>query len=126
MRRLEQTCGVALKGSYLRIEYCQDVDGFWLDPHTDISVKLFTMLVHLSKDPDASGWGTDIYRTEHEHFGIVPYAFNTGMIFIPASDTWHGFRRRPISGVRKILIVNYVTDDWRAREELAFPDRPVG
>ncbi|MHA1109367.1 MAG: 2OG-Fe(II) oxygenase, partial [Alphaproteobacteria bacterium] len=48
VRRLERTCGVSLTGSHLRIEYCQDVDGFWLESHTDISVKLFTMLVHLS------------------------------------------------------------------------------
>jgi hypothetical protein len=24
------------------------------------------------------------------------------------------------------VIVNYVTADWRAREQLAFPDRPIG
>jgi hypothetical protein len=27
--------------------------------------------------------------------------------------------------VRKSLIVNYVTEEWRAREQLAYPDRPV-
>ncbi len=33
--------------------------------------------------------------------------------------------RRYQDGVRKSLIINYVTNEWRAREQLAFPDRPV-
>jgi hypothetical protein len=27
--------------------------------------------------------------------------------------------------VRKSVIMNYVTDDWRAREQLAYPATPV-
>jgi len=27
--------------------------------------------------------------------------------------------------VRKSVIVNYVTSEWRAKEQLAFPDAPV-
>ena len=57
---LEDLCGVDLGGSYLRIECCLDTDGFWLEPHTDIGAKLFTMLVYLSDHPDAEDWGTDI------------------------------------------------------------------
>ena len=48
------------------------------------------------------------------------------MIFVPADDTFHGFERRPIKGVRKSLIINYVTDEWRAREQLAFGEAPIG
>ena len=39
-----------LRDSHLRIEYCLDTDGFWLEPHTDIGAKLFTMLVYLSRE----------------------------------------------------------------------------
>ena len=124
--RLETLCGIALKGSFLRIEYCQDTDGFWLEPHTDIGAKLFTMLVYLSTDPGSEQWGTDIYDGDLNHVGTAPCGFNYGLIFIPGADTWHGFRRRPIGGVRKSLIVNYVKDEWRSRHELAYPDRPVG
>jgi hypothetical protein len=45
---------------------------------------------------------------------------------VPGADTWHGFRRRPIAGIRRSLIVNYVKSEWRSRHELAFPDRPIG
>jgi len=56
----------------------------------------------------------------------APYRRNAGLIFIPGSDTWHGFHRRPIVGVRRSLIVNYVKPEWRSRHELAFPDRLAG
>src|SRR5260370_10135266 len=58
--RLASMCGVALGGAHLRIEYCLDTDGFWLEPHTDIGAKLFTMLVYLSEEPGCEAWGTDI------------------------------------------------------------------
>ena len=44
---------------------------------------------------------------------------------MPSNNTWHGFEPRTITGVRRSVIVNYVTDEWRAREQLAFDGRPV-
>lgn len=122
---LEQTCGASLQGSYLRLEYCQDQDGFWLEPHTDIGAKFFTALIYLGNPAPGEEWGTDIYAAPGEHAGTIPYRYNEGLIFIPAENTWHGFIRRKISGVRRTLIINYVTPQWRARHELAFPGRPV-
>ena len=43
----------------------------------------------------------------------------------PGSDTWHGFERRRILGLRRSLMLNYVGAEWRARQELCFPDRAV-
>lgn len=125
VRALGQLCRTDLAGTFLRLEYCQDTDGFWLEPHTDIRVKKFTMLVYLSRHPDADDWGTDVYDGRLERVARASGGFNRGLIFVPADDTWHGFERRPIRGVRRSLIVNYVGPEWRARDELAFPDRPV-
>jgi hypothetical protein len=118
-------CGTSLAGTNLRIEYCQDTEGFWLEPHTDIGVKKFTMLIYLSKDRGSEGWGTDVLDADHNLVHSAPYKFNCGLIFIPGTDTWHGFHRRPIAGVRKSIIINYVGPEWRARHELAFPDQPI-
>lgn len=126
VRRLEARCDVDLSGSSLRIEYCLDTDGFWLEPHTDIGAKLFTMLIYLSQDAGCESWGTDLYDNDRQWVGTSPYHRNCGLIFIPGPDTWHGVERRPIHGVRRSLIVNYVRPEWRSRHELAFPDRPVG
>ncbi len=48
--KLNKHLGIDLEGSNLRIEYAQDTDGFWLEPHTDIGVKLFTMLIYHSDE----------------------------------------------------------------------------
>ncbi|MBI1208416.1 MAG: 2OG-Fe(II) oxygenase [Azospirillum sp.] len=122
---IESRCGTRLAGTSLRIEYCQDTDGFWLEPHTDIGVKKFTMLIYLSQDPGSEAWGTDIYDAERTHVGTAPFHYKGGLIFVPGPDTWHGFAKRPIAGVRKSIIVNYVGSEWRARHELSFPETPV-
>src|SRR3954466_12946429 len=122
---IEQTCGTDLTGTSLRIEYCQDCAGFWLNPHTDIGVKKFTMQIYLSKEPESQDWGTDLLDEQKVTVRRVPSAFNAGMIFIPGSNTWHAFTERPIQGVRKSILVNYVGPEWRARHELCFPDEPV-
>lgn len=117
---IERITNVDLTGSLLRIEYCQDGDGFWLEPHTDIGAKLFTMLIYLSVGEGSDNCGTDVFDDDKNLIKTAPFAFNTALIFIPGTNTWHGFNRRRINGVRKSVIVNYVKPEWRARHELAF------
>lgn len=124
-RSIEKAFGTKIGGSYLRVEFAQDIDGFWLEPHTDLGVKLFTMLLYMSRDPSHADLGTDIYDTAKSHIGRSPFESNAAMIFVPSDISYHGFERRPIKGVRKSVIINYVTNDWRAREQLAYPDTPV-
>ena len=114
-----------LDDTFLRLEYAQDVDGFWLEPHTDLGVKKFTCLIYLSDGPGHDKLGTDIYASKEQHVGAPPFTPNSAMIFVPGSDTWHGFEKRPIEGVRRSVILNYVTHAWRAREQLSYPDAPV-
>lgn len=122
---IERECGADLAGTNLRIEFCQDTDGFWLEPHADISVKRFTMSLYLCRGEEAAEMGTDIYDRDKKWVGRAPSDFNSAMIFIPSPEAIHGFASRPIKGVRKSLIVNYVTPEWRNRHELAFPETPV-
>src|SRR5207237_8205014 len=42
VREFERKTGANLAGTYLRIEYALDLDGFWLEPHTDLGVKALT------------------------------------------------------------------------------------
>ncbi len=122
---LADMTGQALDGGFLRIEYCLDTDGFWLEPHTDIGAKLLTFLIYLSDSPEADDWGTDLMTPDGMVLGRAPGGFGKGLVFVPGPDTWHGFTRRPITGIRRSLIVNYVKPEWRSRNELAFPDQPV-
>ena len=116
--------GAVLAGAYLRVEYALDVDGFWLEPHTDLGVKLLTLFLQFA-GPGQESLGTDLYWGPGAWALRTPFAWNAALVFIPSDRSWHGFEPRPIAGVRRSLIVNYVTDAWRAREQLAFPDRPV-
>jgi hypothetical protein len=117
--------GAALDGCYLRIEYAQDKDGFWLQPHTDLGVKKLTMLYYLADAPGQESLGTDIYRDKDSWAKRSAFTPDEALIFVPSDHTWHGFEPRAISGVRKSVIINYVTDEWRAREQLAYPATPV-
>jgi hypothetical protein len=122
---LQDMTGASLEGAYLRIECCLDTDGFWLEPHTDIGAKLLTLLIYLSDHKDSADWGTDVMDAEGHVLARAPGTFDDGLMFVPGADTWHGFTRRPLRGVRKSSIVNYVKREWRSRHELAFPDQPV-
>src|SRR6476619_4334514 len=122
---IEKAFGTDLTGTYLRIEFAQDIDGFWLEPHTDLGVKVFTMLLYLSKDESHKDLGTDIYDGNKRHAGRSPFAPNAAMVFIPGNNTYHGFEKRQIKGVSTSLIIHYVTNEWRAREQLSFPEAPI-
>jgi len=122
---IEQQFNIDLSDTYLRIEYAQDSGNFWLEPHTDLGVKSFTMLLYLSKDTRHADLGTDIYDAQKCHAGRTPFTPGGALVFVPSDISFHGFEPRQIDGVRKSIIVNYVTDEWRAREQLAFPDSPI-
>jgi len=32
-RQFEKTCAIKADGTFLRLEYMQDIDGMWLEPH---------------------------------------------------------------------------------------------
>lgn len=116
---IERATGAALDGTFVRLEYAQDVTGFWLRPHTDLGVKRFTLLIYLGRDPAQADLGTDIYADPATWAARPPFSDNTALMFVPAENTWHGLEKRPIAGVRKSVIMNYVTSDWIAREQLS-------
>jgi hypothetical protein len=127
-RQFTETLGrpaTDIEGSHLRIEYIQDTDGAWLQPHCDIPEKLFSMVIYLCTGPEAKNWGTDIYDADRKWVGRSTATFNSAVIFIPGKNTWHGFDKRPIIGVRRLMEINYVRPSWRDREQLCFPDRPI-
>ena len=48
----------------------------------------------------------------------VPYKQNTGFMFVPGKDTWHRVPKQYIFGVRRNLIINYVSSNWKSTSEL--------
>lgn len=122
---IEALTGARLDGTCLRIEFAQDTDGFWLAPHTDLGVKKFTLLYYLAQDEAQRALGTDVYRDADTWAKRIAFEPGAALAFVPSDRTWHGFEPRTIEGVRKSVIINYVTGEWRAREQLAYPQTPV-
>lgn len=112
--------GSDLSDTWLRLELCLDKEGFWLEHHTDIGAKKLTFLVSLSLGEDAENWGTDIMNAQGDSLARSSGKFNSAFLFIPGKDTWHGYKKRPMNGIRRTLIMNYVSTNWRAKHELAF------
>jgi len=104
--QLGNICERDLTKGKLRIEYTLDTGGFWLEPHLDIKEKLLT-------------WRTTIYNRDLSFHSKAPYKSNMGLMFMAGEDTWHGVPKQNIQGIRKNLIINYVTKDWKSTHELA-------
>ena len=125
-RAIESFCGADFRGSYLRIEYCQDRSGFWLEPHMDIKEKRITIQIYLNEGEGADALGTDLYDRNKRWHSRTPSTLNQGMAFLPQEPySFHGVEKHSIARVRRSLIINYVSDDWRSRHELSFPDRTL-
>jgi hypothetical protein len=125
VRLLEDATGADLGGTNVRIEYAVDSDCFWLQPHTDLGVKRITILYYLPDGPDQEDLGTDIYLDADTWAARAPFKWNTALVFVPSDRTFHGFERRDIPRIRRSVIINYVTQAWIARDQLAYPTQPV-
>jgi hypothetical protein len=125
VRVLQDATGASLTGTNVRIEYALDTDCFWLQPHTDLGVKKITILYYLPDGPDQEDLGTDLYSDADTWAGRAPFKWNTALVFVPNGHTFHGFERRNIPRLRRSVIINYVTQAWIARDQLAFPETPV-
>ena len=125
VRALQDATGADLTNTNVRIEYALDTDCFWLQPHTDLGVKKITILYYLPDEPDQETLGTDLYLDENTWAARTPFKWNTALVFVPSDHTFHGFERRDIPRVRRSVIINYVTQAWIARDQLAFPQTPV-
>jgi hypothetical protein len=124
VRAIAALCAAPLEGTRLRLECAVDRNGFWLAPHTDLGEKKFTCLISLG-NARQSDLGTDIYGPRRRRCKRAPFRCNGALMFVPGAETWHGFEERPIEGLRRSLILNYVGPQWRARDQLTFPDQPV-
>ena len=126
INRIAALSAAPLRGCHLRLEYAIDEDGFWLAPHTDLGVKKFTCLISITHCKEPSNLGTDIYDKDSRFYKRAPFRRNGALMFVPSPETSHGFAPRPIEGRRKSIILNYVGPGWQARDQLSFPEEPVG
>ena len=70
--------------------------------------------------------GTDLYDTDHNYVSTQPKTISGGLAFVPDTQTWHGFEKKQIEGIRRSLIVNYVGEGWPQIIDLSYPELMVG
>lgn len=105
----EQESGKTIRGNYLRVEFIEDKEKSWLEPHVDINEKIMSFLVYLNNTDESESIGTTLYNKDKEYIKTVPYINNQGFYFYPGDDTWHGLESVDIKERRRAVMVNYCT-----------------
>ena len=126
-RLLAETLEIEVEGGYLRVEYIQDLDGAWLEPHRDVPEKMFSMVIYLFTGPHAKDWAPTS-TTPMSSGSAARRAISTRLRSLSPTGTWHGLELRPIIGVAagaRLMEINYVRPSWRERGHLLSRYRPV-
>ncbi|MGL4513206.1 MAG: 2OG-Fe(II) oxygenase, partial [Lacipirellulaceae bacterium] len=92
---------------------CRTKDG---QIHTDSKTKLITVLLYLNEPWNADGGRLRLLYSGdslEDSFAEVSPHFGTLVAFKNGPDAWHG--HAPFEGVRRVLQLNYVTDEAAAR-----------
>jgi hypothetical protein len=104
-----------LVGSFLRIQYIVDVDGYEIKEHPDVETKLFTLQTYFpEKEDDDINLGTQLFDQNKRIVKVVKYLKNTGYFFFPSNSepiTWHGFLDKKIKHKRHSILINYFRKD---------------
>lgn len=94
---------------------CEARDG---QIHTDSKTKIVTLLLYMNDHADAAKGRLRILRSSsdlNDMAAEVPSDEGTLLLFLNGPNAWHGFE--PFSGPRRVIQVNWVTDDAVVRRE---------
>ncbi|MGN6517060.1 MAG: 2OG-Fe(II) oxygenase [Rhizomicrobium sp.] len=86
--------------------------------HTDSKTKLVTVLLYMNRDWESSHGRLRLLRGERDlqdYAAEVPPDRGTLLIFKNGPTAWHGFE--PFEGPRRVIQVNWVTDESVVRRE---------
>lgn len=102
------------KNKMVRIEVCNDIEGFWLKPHNDHPERKFSMVIYVN----GNGPGTTFYDKEPY---TVEWKINRSIIFntlglntYDLSEVPHGVDKQPFDGIRSTIIVSFIDETWKA------------
>ena len=117
-RIVEEKFGIDLSGRPTMATVrgrCEARDG---QIHTDSKTKLITLLLYMNDHADADIGRLRILRSStdlNDMAAEVPADEGTLLLFLNGPNAWHGFE--PFSGPRRVIQVNWVTDESVVRRE---------
>ena len=88
--------------------------------HTDSTTKLVTMLLYMNRKDESERGRLRILRSStdlNDFAAEIPPDEGTLLIFRNGPTAWHGFE--PVDGLRRVIQVNWVTDESVVRREQA-------
>jgi SM-20-related protein len=94
---------------------CSEKDG---KIHTDSKTKIITVLLYLNSKWESAGGQLRLLRSEDNLDDAVlelPPVAGTLLAFKRSDNSWHG--HKPFSGERRVIQLNWVTDDEVVRRE---------
>ena len=115
---MEEKFGIELQGRPTMATVrgrCEARDG---QIHTDSKTKLITMLLYMNDHADADRGRLRLLRSATDLNDMafeVPGDEATLLVFLNGPNAWHGFE--PFSGPRRVIQVNWVTDESVVRRE---------
>jgi hypothetical protein len=120
---LESLLDISLQGALLRVQYAREAVKTAREPHRGAAGKKLNLHLYLSSDlPDD---GTDLFDGPDRHAVTIPGSFNHGFAFLIGDKSWHGYGKRS-GGLRRSLNIAYVDVTWPHRDQLSFPNSPLG
>jgi hypothetical protein len=87
--------------------------------HTDSSTKLITVLIYFNDQWEASGGRLRLLRSPTDLNDMIveaPPDLGTMIAFRRSDKSFHG--HEPYEGVRRYVMINWMTSDFAARREL--------
>ena len=68
----------------------KDRHGFVVEPHTDSSDNVFTVLFYAPETDCNRQFGLTVYNWNREFCHKIPFLPNRLIVFVPTNQTWHG------------------------------------
>jgi hypothetical protein len=118
-RAFEEKFNIDLKGRPTMVTVrgqCQQSDG---RIHTDALSKIITVLVYMNPNWEQAGGRLRLLRRADNLDDViaeVPPEAGTLLAFRRSDNSWHG--HKPFVGPRRVIQLNWVTDDWVVRREI--------
>lgn len=118
-KAFEEKFGIDLTGRPTMVTVrgqCQQSDG---KIHTDALSKIITVLVYMNPRWEQSGGRLRLLRCADNLDDVVaevPPEAGTLLAFRRSDNSWHG--HKPFVGPRRVIQLNWVTDDWVVRREI--------
>jgi SM-20-related protein len=118
-KAFEEKFGIDLTGRPTMVTVrgqCQQSDG---KIHTDAVSKIITVLVYMNPKWEQSGGRLRLLRCADDLDDViaeVPPEAGTLLAFRRSDNSWHG--HKPFVGPRRVIQLNWVTDDWVVRREI--------